>query len=478
MSINQLYVMAGAALFLAGCAAVGPDYRAPEMTTPVAEMPSAIEGKDISSEEAAVWWKAFHDPVMTELINQALSSNRTMRAAVASVREARARLRISEAGLLPTLDASGSYTRFRNSDNGSAPGHGDTYRAGFDVAWELDVFGRQRRSVEAAQAALDAEYASLEDVWVTLAAETALTYVELQTVRRKLDVAATNLLVQSQTLELVKSRAQSGISDELALEQSRYNMEQTRATIPSLQSSEEAALNALAVLVGVMPGELDERLSASAPIPEIEPRTLLGIPSDLLRRRPDVRMAERQLAAQSARIGVAEADLYPTFRLIGSVGLDSLESGDFFQGGSRFYSVGPGVSWPIFRGGSIRANIEVQNALQEQALANYEQTVLSAVAELRSALAAYGREYARRDALLRAQASAAEAVDIAQNQFINGISDFNSVLDAQRSLLSFGDQVANSDGLITSNLIRVYKALGGGWASLLDNEEAQQDSVQ
>ena len=451
---------------LAGCKAVGPDYEKPQATDPAAPLPQMIAGEVVSTAEVAAWWTVFGDPVLTNLVTRALEGNLTIRGAVAKVREARARLGISRAGLLPEVDASGAYQRFRNSDNAGAPGDGDFYKAGFDASWELDVFGRRRREVEAAQAAFDAEAATLENVWVSLAAETASTYVELQTLRQRLAVAQTNLTFQVQTLELVAARAKAGLGDLLAVEQARYNLERTRATIPGLQSQEEAAFNALAVLTGVMPGELAAELSGPAPIPSAAPRILAGIPSDLLRRRPDVRAAERRLAAQTARIGEAEADLYPTFRLSGSVGLESFDERSFIESSSRFFGIGPGIVWPVFRGGSIRANIEVQNALQEQALAAYEQAVLEAVRELRDALAAYGREYARLEALTKAANAARDAVAIARNQYANGISDFNSVLDAQRSLLVFEEAVTVSKGAITENLIRVYKALGGGWAPM------------
>lgn len=451
---------------MAGCRAVGPDYQAPENTPPAAPLPQAVEGTSIDSAEAAAWWTVFGDPVLTQLVDRALCANRTLQGGVASVREARARLGISRAGLLPEVDAAGTYRRFRNSDNAGAPGEGDFYTAGFDASWELDLFGRRRRAVEAAQSEFEANVATLEQIWVSVAAETARAYTKLQTVRQRLAVAHTNLAVQADTLDLVDSRAKTGISDALAVEQARYNLERTRATIPGLLSEEEAAFNALAVLTGTMPGELDAALTAVAPIPSAAPRVLLGIPADLLRRRPDVRVAERKLAAQTARIGVAEADRYPTFRLTGSVGLESLEEGAFLESGSRFFGISPSVEWPLFRGGSIRANIEVQNALQEQALLAYEQAVLEAVRELRDALAAYGHEFARCEALRKAARAARDAVGLAQNQYTNGLTDFNAVLDAQRSLLSFEEAVTLSEGAITEHLIRVYKALGGGWAAL------------
>jgi len=454
-------------LLFGGCKAVGPDYQAPQMPALDTPLPPQQEpGLALSAEEAAAWWSAFGDPALTRLIEQALASNRTLRAASARVREARSRLRISRAGLLPELDASGSYSRFRYSDHSRFGGDGDLYAAGFDAAWELDVFGGRRRAVEASQAAFEAEQATLDNAWVSLAAETARTYVELQTVRRRLEVAQTNLALQAETLDLLSSRAEAGLVDNLAVEQARYNLERTRATLPELRRDEEAALNALAVLTGAVPGALAAEAVAHAPIPSAAPRSLAGIPADLLRRRPDVRAAERRLAAQTARIGEATAELYPKFRLNGSVGLESLEASDFLDAGSRTFSFGPSVSWPVFRAGSLRANVAMQSALQEQAFADYEQAVLDAVRELRDALCAYAREYERQESLRQAARAARTAVTIAQDQYKNGLADFNSVLEAQRSLLTFEEAVAVSEGAIATDLIRVYKALGGGWAAL------------
>ncbi|MDD4102351.1 MAG: efflux transporter outer membrane subunit [Kiritimatiellae bacterium] len=464
---------------LAGCRAVGPDYQAPDTALPQATLPHTFaDGVDLTPQEAAAWWGVFGDQRLTALVERVLSENRTMRAALARVREARARLGVSRAGLLPEVDAAGAYTRYRNSDNAGTPGQGDHYRVGFDAVWEIDFFGRRRRAVEAAQASFDAECATLEHAWVSLAAETARVYVDLQTIRRCLKVAHDNLELQTQTLELVKSHFDSGLGNELAVEQARYNLERTRSTMPILKRDEETALNALAVLTGVMPGGIPEGLTADAPIPSAAPRMLVGIPAEFLRRRPDIRAAERSLAAQTARIGEVRADLYPTFRLAGSVGLESLDEGNFFEYNSRFFGITPQVVWPIFRAGSIRAKIEAQSALQEQALAAYEQSVLEAVAELRDALAAYGREYERKQALDDAADGARNEVELAEEQYKNGLVDFNTVLDAQRSLLAFEETLALSEGQIATSLIRVYKSLGGGWSVFENKAQAVADAEQ
>lgn len=465
MAKNIILTGATLALFLllVGCKAVGPDYEKPAWKEPILSDIKSAEGAAMTPAEITDWWQVFNDPVLTNLVERALGNNLTLAGSLAQIREARARLGVSRAGLLPEVDARGSYERFRSSGNMGFFRDGDHYQAGFDARWELDLFGRRRRSIEAAQAAFDASAATFEHLWVVVAAETAQSYLQYQEVQRRIEVAESNLLLQSDTLEILTSRAQAGIGDELAVEQARYNLERTRATLPGLHSASEQALNALAVLTGVMPGELGVVVAPDSRMLTAPIRTLAGIPAAALRHRPDIRAAERALAARCAEIGVAEADLYPTFALGGSIGLESLEADDFFKSESRFFSLGPSVSWPIFRGGSIRAQIEIRKALHEQAFINYEATVLDAVAELRNFLIAYAYEYERLDSLGKAAAAARNAVVISQDKYKQGLADFNSVLDAQRSLLTFEELVVISQGLTTRNLIGIYKALGGGW---------------
>ena len=458
--------LALATLILAGCKAVGPDYQTPEWRDPELSNLKTDGGLPVSSGDVLNWWQLFDDPVLTNLVDRALCNNLTLGGALSKIREARARLGISKAGLLPEVDVGGSYKRFRNSDNVGMPLDGDHYQVGFDARWELDVFGRKRRSIEAAQASFDASCATFEHVWVVVAAETAWTYVQYQELQERIEVAQKNLLLQRDTFEILESRFKAGLGDELAVEQARYNLERTRATIPSLKSRCEQAVNALAVLTGVMPGELEVEFGAPDKVLSAPVRTVIGIPATTLRNRPDVRAAERRLAARCAEIGVAEADLYPTFALVGSIGLESFDSGDLLKSGSRYYSMGPSISWPLFRGGSIRANIEAQKALHEQAFIDYESAVLNAVAELRNVMSAYVHEYERLEALQRAVVAARSAVAIAQDKYKQGLTDFNSVLDAQRSLLTFEELVVISQGLIARDLIGIYKALGGGWEPL------------
>ena len=458
-------IAAAALLSLAGCAAVGPDYAPPRTSVPSGwhtELRQGLSAETIDPQLLAGWWATLNDPLLTGLIIQAVNSNLDLQQATARVREARARRGISQAGGFPTLDASGTATRSKSS--GSAATN-SFYSVGFDAGWEVDIFGGVRRAVEAAEADLAASREDLRDVLVSLTAEVALNYLDTRTYQSRLAVAESNLAIQQQTFDLTQSRCQAGLSDELALQQARYNLESTRAQIPTLRSGLEEAKNRLAVLTGQAPGGVHELLAPTQPIPVIPPTVAVGVPAETLRQRPDIRRAERSLAAQTARIGVATADLYPKFRLAGSIGLESLKSAELFKSASEAWNIGPSVSWNIFDAGAIRQNIEVQCAIGEQYLLAYEAAVLGALEEVENALTAYAEEQLRRERLVAAVDAARQAENLAAIKYDAGLVDFTTVLDAQRSLLSFEDQLAQSDGTVTSNLIRLYKALGGGWSS-------------
>jgi multidrug efflux system outer membrane protein len=307
-------------------------------------------------------------------------------------------------------------------------------------------------------------------VLVSLLAEVALNYVEVRTFQARLAFAEANLEAQNETHQLTLWRYQAGLSDELAVQQARYNLENTRSQIPTLRTGLEEAMNRIAVLLGEQPGRVHKEIEKQVPIPVAPLEVAVGVPVDTLRRRPDIRRAERQLAAQTARIGVATADLYPKFTLSGSIGLEALSLNNL-SSGIWTLSGGPRISWAIFKAGAIRQNIEVQSALQEQYLIAYETAVLSALEEVENALVAYAEEQQRRQSLSEATQAAQKAVELAQHKYQAGLTDFSNVLDAQRSLLSFQDQLAQSDGTVTSNLVRLYKALGGGWTSMAPDEK-------
>ena len=452
-----------------GCLTVGPDYVPPSVSTPTEWNANLQQGLTVGTpdnEALANWWKTLDDPILTSLIERAIEGNLDLRGAESRVLEARARRSISQTSLFPTIDASGSRGWSRSSEQTGGGRKSDSYSIGFDAGWELDIFGGVRRSVEAANADLEASQEDLHDVLVTLLAEVALNYVDVRSYQTRLSVTEANLAIQEETYGLVQARFEAGLTTQLDVEQARYNLESTRAQLPALHTALEEAKNRLAVLLGNNPGTLDDELSEPRPIPVAPFEIAVGVPADALRQRPDVRRAERLLAAQTARIGEATADLYPKFTLSGSIGLDSLSLDNLFRSGSRSYRYGPSFSWPIFYAGKIRKNIEVQNALQEQTLIQYEAAVLTALEEIENALVAFADEQVRRQSLVEASQAAQRAAELAETQYLSGLIDFQTVLDAQRSSLSLQAELSASDGDVTSNLIRLYKALGGGWTSL------------
>ena len=446
---------------------VGPDYEESPFAqgTGIAAALNDSGADNGVAERLADWWRVFDDARLTALVARALATNHEMAVAEAKVREARARLGIANAGRFPMVGVGGAFQRYQTSENDYpfSRTKDNQFQAGFDATWEIDIFGGTRRRVEAAAAGVEALEAGRDAVWVSLAAEVVNTYVCYRTAQQRLRVLRRNAGFQEETCDLARSRAESGLTSELPLHQSLYNLETTRSQIPPLEASLESYANALAFLVGAVPGELHEMLKEEQDIPSAARWTLESIPSECVRMRPDVRAAERQVAVASANIGVATADLYPKFSLLGSIGLGSVKAADFFDNGSVMYSLGPQVSWPIFRGGSIRNNIKAQDAVQEQALAGYEQTVLGAVRDVRNVLVAYDREYARLENLNAAEEAAQKAVTIAEDLYKRGLTDFNNVLDAQRSLMALQESMVVSRGTISQQLVSLYKALGGGW---------------
>jgi NodT family efflux transporter outer membrane factor (OMF) lipoprotein len=343
-------------------------------------------------------------------------------------------------------------------------GTANRFSAGFDASWELDVFGGLRRGVEAAEADLEASEASLRDTQVSLAAEVALDYVELRAFQAALDIARANAVSQAETLQLTQWRAQAGLTSTLDVEQARANLEQTRAQIPSLETSRAEAEQRLAILLGQPPGALAGRLANPSGIPRLPARVTVGIPAEALRQRPDVRVAERKLAAETARIGVAEAQAYPNFSLSGSLGLEALTIGALSSGNAVARSVLGSVAAPIFDAGRIRQQVNIQTAVQEQALISYEATVLNALAEVENALAALANTRQRQENLRDAVQAARLAARLARYRYSAGLIDFQTVLDTERTVLTVEDKLTLSEADGVKALIQLYKALGGGWS--------------
>lgn len=453
---------------ITGCAAVGPDYVRPEVPvykTWNTQLNGNPDNREMSTQPLAVWWTTLNDPKLSRLIERAVAGNLDLKKARARVREARARRGIAEADFFPALNGTGSATWSRSMRDKGTDTNSELYTASFDAAWELDVFGGVRRSVEAAQRDLLASEEELRNVLVSLLAEVALNYLDVRIYQDRLTVAESNLTSQSETCQLTQWRYQAGLSDELAVQQARYNLENTRSQIPVLRTGLEAAMNRVAVLLGEQPGRVHGELEQREPIPVPPLQVAVGVPADLLRRRPDVRQAEQELAAQTARVGVATADLYPKFTLSGSIGLESFSLSNLSSGTLSLIG-GPAITWAVLKGGAIRQNIKVQSALQEQALIQYEAVILGALEEVENALVAYAEVQQRRQSLSEATEAAQKAAELAQQKYQAGLTDFTNVLDAQRSLLSFQEQLALSNGNVTGNLVRLYKALGGGWTSL------------
>jgi NodT family efflux transporter outer membrane factor (OMF) lipoprotein len=471
----------GLAVLGAGCT-VGPNYQRPDLPVPAGWNEAQPSGIDTRSGELTRWWTVFNDPLLNSLVERAVKSNLDLRLAESRIREARAVRAGTAAGEWPTVDVSGSYMRQQFSQNafafpsqggsvsgagaGSAGGIGseqNLYKTGFDASWEIDVFGGVRRSVEAADATIEASVENRRDTLVTLLGDVAKNYIDLRGFQRRLAVARANLKAQQETLDLTRVRFDAGLASDLDVAQAEAQVSTTAAQIPTLESSLKQAAYRLDVLLGSQPGALWDALSNESAIPGLPPEVVVGLPSDLLRRRPDIRRAERQLAAATAQTGAAMADLFPKFSLTGAAGLQSISASDWFTGRSRFWSVGPTISWPIFDAGRIRANIEIRNAQQEQALNQYEKTVLTALQDVETSLVNYSKEQVRYRSLTEAVAANRRAVDMANELYLRGLNDFLNVLDSQRSLYSSESDLAQSETTMASNLVSLYKALGGGW---------------
>jgi len=322
---------------------------------------------------------------------------------------------------------------------------------------------------------MQAAQEDLRDVLVSLCAEVALNYVDVRSYQTRLKITEDNLAAQNETYDITRWRYQAGLTTQLDVDQAKLTMENTRAGIPSLRSTLEQAKHRLALLLGQQPAALKQLLAASARIPAASAEIGVGIPADLLRRRPDVRRAERKLASQTAQIGVAEAARYPDFTLSGSIGLESLAYANLYTAGAKAFQVAANAAWTLLDAGRIRSNINIQNALQEQALGLYQSTLLTALRDVENALTAYSEERKRRDALNAAVEAGIRALALADAQYISGLLDFQRVLDSQRSLLSAQTQLATSESEVAADIVRLYKALGGGWHANNNSEQADHE---
>lgn len=505
---------------LTGCE-VGPNYKAPKLNVPqqflaASTQPTTAPATQPVAAEPPVdlkrWWESFQDPALDRLIDRGMRANLDVRLAQARVIEARALLAQNFAGLFPTLNSSASYSRSRSSKSafgvgssgpGSSVGSGGTgtggtgsgttgtggagtggtgtgsgstaipfafatgetnfYQAGFDAGWEIDVFGGTRRAVEAAQYGLEAQVDARRNAMVTLLAEVARNYIILRGVQHELAIVQNNVTSQVDTLGLTQSKFQAGIATDLDVARQEAQVASTQSQIPTLKTEIEQAIHRLGVLLDREPEALEAELTPQAPLPSGPPAVPAGLPSDLVRRRPDVQQAERQLAAATANIGVAVSELFPKFSLTGSLGLQSLSLKTFTDSRSAFWSIGPTVSWRILDAGQLWANVRIQRARREESYIQYRQTVLQALSDVEDALVGYHQEQARREALQRSVEANRRAVNLAKQLNQAGVVDFLNVLTAEQSLYLADDQLAQSDQAVSTDLVALYKALGGGW---------------
>lgn len=486
--------MVASILLLAGCTKLGPDFKPPEWASPdtwfgdsrprltkVASLP-ATEPVNVE------WWQIFDDPQLAALVRRVAAENPDVQIAATRLEESRYQVAIAEAAQTPQLSAGASYLRQKSSRygiltanpptasaaNGTSGGGVagaqnrrydpyDIFQGGFDASWELDLWGKIARSVESATATAEAAADAQRGVLVTTMAEVARDYIQLRGAQAQLRIARENLRTQQQTLDLTRQRAAGGMTTDLDVANAAAQVSRTAAEIPLLQQREAALINALSLLLGQPPNTLRAELETSKPVPPVPPRIPVGVPAELVRRRPDVRQAEAQLHAATANIGVAEAEFYPSFRLAGSVGLQALQFPQLFNLASSTFAVGPSVTIPIFEGGRLRANLKLQEAYQKEAAIRFQKTVLSAWHEVDDALTAYQTEQARRDHLVRAEADNRRAVGLAQSRYREGVADFLTVLETERLLLGTQQQLQASSTNVSENLVAIYKALGGGW---------------
>ena len=475
LGLASFYILA-----LTSCA-VGPNFKPPETKVPEAyysldnpqPTPAAPSRTTPQPVTLVHWWQSFRDPILDSLVQLALASNLDLAQAQARIRQARAAKGVAAAGLWPQIDASALYQRSHSSSATVSPGGGvsfgnlgpftELFQVGLDASWELDIFGGTRRNIEAATADLTAAVEDRRDVLVTLVGEVGTNYLNLRGFQDQIAIAKKNLEAQQKTANITHKRYDAGFVGKLDVANADAQVATTQSVIPLFESQAQAAIYSIGVLLGKEPAFLARELARATPIPSTPPQVPVGLPSDLLRRRPDIRRAEAQIHAATARIGVAVADLFPKFNLTGSLGFAANDITKIGIQNSRFWSFSPSVTWPIFAGGKIRWNIELQKALNEQAFLTYQQTVLTALKDVETALVAYAKEQEHQKALVLAVANNRQAVDLAMTLYVAGKTDFLNVLNAQRSLFATEDALTQSTRTLGTNLVALYKALGGGW---------------
>ncbi|WP_226876937.1 efflux transporter outer membrane subunit [Microbulbifer hainanensis] len=444
---------------LTGCM-LGPDYQPPPV--PVEDNWMYRGDPRISSDEAVdpLWWeRAFADPLLNELVAVALQENLTLRSAALRMLQSQQQLAIAVGQQFPQMQQlTGSASRTK--DSGIIF---EDYRVGFNLSWELDMWGRFRRQVESASAALDASVAGYDGVMVSTVAQVAQTYILIRTTQARLDVARHNIALQEQSYNIARAKVEAGEVSELDEDQAETLLYNTKATVPELEVTLQQLKNALALLLGLPPHNLDRELGTYGKIPVTPATVAIGMPQDLLRQRPDVRAAERQLAAQAAQIGVARSDLYPALSIGGAIGSHAMSAGDLFEGPSETWNLFGAFEWNLFNYGRLRSNVRLQDARFQQLLEDYRQTVLQAQGDAENAIVAYLKSYQQLALYRRAAEASSRSVGISNAQYTNGLVDFNTVISTLNADAQQQDLLTAARGAVAVNLVQVYLALGGGW---------------
>lgn len=506
MAIDRLALAAGASLLLSGCT-LGPNFEQPSLFAPSTWFTSRTASKLGASRTVPEpvdpnWWRLFKDPQLTSLEERVAASNLNVRLSTIRLTESRSQRAVTASDQFPNLNGNSSYTREKISNRGvvglfggsggsssatqtSSNGLGGTvggipsagitggkaagippfnlFQYGFDASWELDLWGRVQREVESADATVESSVEARRNMLLSVVAELARDYLQLRGQQRDLQIANENLATEQQTLRLTQERAAGGLTTDLDVANASAQVATTASQIPQLDQGIAASINAISLLLGEPPGALAAELGIAKPVPPVPPAVPVGLPSELARRRPDIRQAEAQLHSATADIGVAEADFFPRVTLSGSIGIQATRFKDLGNWDSRMYSGGPSISLPLFEGGRLKYTLELRKAQQQEAATNYQQTVLQAFHDVDNALTAYGAEQRRRIQLNRAVEQSRRAVGLARDQYTQGMSSFLDVLTAQRGLLVAEQQYADSTTTLSTNLVQLYKALGGGW---------------
>jgi NodT family efflux transporter outer membrane factor (OMF) lipoprotein len=475
-------VLVTALLWLSGCVMVGPDYVRPPAPTAEAWIDQGDPAVRREPADVSAWWRVFNDPVLDTLVETAYLQNPSLGAAGGRVLEAQARRGIAIGQLFPQqqeLFGSGTSNQIstnRANRNFIPTAEYDDWQVGFDATWELDFWGRFRRGIEATDAELLASVANYDDVLVSLIAEVARNYTLLRTLEERLAVAQFNVEIQRRSFEIADAKFQGGTVTELDSAQAASLLHDTEAQIPQLEADIQQTQNTLCILLGVPPQDLRRLLGGPQMIPAVPAEVAVGIPADLLRRRPDIRRAERQLAAQSAQIGVAKADFFPSFALLGTISVAAQDFDDLFKSSSLENFGGPSFRWAILNYGRIENNVRVQDASYQALVGDYENTVLQAQGEVENAIAAYLGARRQVQFLTSSVAAANRAVELAEFQYREGTTDYTRVLTTQQSLVAEQDRLVSTRGTVVLNLVAMYKALGGGWELRNGNDFVPQQT--